>query len=89
MPHPNRYVEALLQEGRKEGRARGEAIGEARGEARALSETIMKVVREKFSAEADIAQSWVESASVEQLKAVVDRFFTATTLAELLGQPES
>lgn len=77
MPYANQYLEAL------------ESRGEARGEAKALTETIMKVVRQRFPQDIDVAREWAGRATMNQLKAVVDRFFVATTLVELLGEDEN
>lgn len=77
MPHPNRFVEAMLQERRPQ------------WEAQALAEAAMDLVDEKFPEQAASARPWVESATAEELKSFIRRIIKAKTLAELLGEDES
>lgn len=77
MPHPDRFVEAMLQESRE--------AWEAQAKADARAEDTMKLIQRKFPEEAESARSWVEQATSEQLDGVFDRIFEAKTLAELLN----
>jgi len=43
------FTEKLVEEGEARGRAEGEATGEARGEARGKAESVVSVLRRRFS----------------------------------------
>ena len=69
--------------------AQGEAIGEARGEARGRRaeqrRMFLSLLRQRFGEPSTDVIARVEAASTETLTAWTDRFFSATSVDELLA----
>lgn len=67
--------------------SQGEAKGEAKGHVQALTKMLTKLLRSKFGELPESALSRLTSASMSELEMWIERVLSATTLEQVLDEP--